>query len=187
MKGKDDKVLVVGIKNDNKDYFKRLYDRYHRELYFLAKKYLKNEELAKDSVQDIFLKLWKKRKTLDESSSIKSFLYTMLKNHVLNMIRDKKNHRKILNDLGQTDQRKFSRSRTEEEVIYSEYRDLVHTALKQLSPAQRKVFKMRSFEGLSNAEVAGKRKVSVNTVKTQFYLSSKFIRNYLKDYMNGHI
>lgn len=187
MKGKADKGLVSGIKNGEKDCFKRLYDKYHRELYFLAKKYLKNESLAKDSVQDIFLKLWNKRETLDASASIKSFLYTMLKNHVLNIIRDKRNHRKILKDLGRTDQRKFSRSKTEEEVIYSEYRDLVNTALKQLSPAQQKVFKMRSFDGLSNAEVAGKRKVSVNTVKTQFYLSSKFIRNYLKDYMKGHI
>lgn len=180
MKGIDDHILVEGIKKGDRESFKKLYNKYHKPLYYLSKKYLKNETFAKDAVQDIFVKLWKKRDELNESCSIKSFLFTMLKNHVLNMIRDKKNHRKILSELKRTDFSTSESNPIENKVIYSEYIDFLKKAIKKLSPAERKVFQMRSFEGLSNAEIAEENGVSVNTVKTQYYLSSKFVRNYLK-------
>src|SRR5690625_3404816 len=180
MKGKDDRSLVQGIKKDDRESFKRLYNRYYRPLFYVSKKYLKDGSIARDAVQDVFVKLWKKRDELDESYSIKSFLFTMLKNHVLNMIRDKKNHRKILNDLKYTDAHTSDSNPTEDKIIYAEYINFLKKALKKLSPAERKVFQMRSFEGLSNAEIAEQNEVSIHTVKTQYYLSSKFVRNYLK-------
>ncbi|SHG61652.1 RNA polymerase sigma-70 factor, ECF subfamily [Fodinibius roseus] len=180
MKGIDDHILVQRIKEGDRESFKKLYNRYHQPLYYLSKKYLKDEIFAKDAVQDIFVKVWKKRDELNASSSIKSFLFTMLKNHLLNMIRDKKNHRKILNELKHTDFSSSVSNPIENKVIYSEYLDFLKKAIKKLSPAERKVFQMKSFEGLSNDEIAERNEVSVNTVKTQYYLSSKFVRNYLK-------
>lgn len=183
MKVKDDHILVKGIKKGDRKSFKKLYNKYHKPLYYLSKKYLKDEIFAKDAVQDIFVKLWKNRDDLNESSSVKSFLFTMLKNHVLNMIRDKKNHRKILNELKRTERRTSDSNPIEDKIIYSEYIDFLKKALTNLTPAERKVFKMKSFEGLSNAEIAEQNEVSINTVKTQYYLSSKSVRNYL----NKHI
>lgn len=180
MKGKDDHILVRGIKRGNRESFKKLYNKYHKPLYYVSKKYLKNESFAKDAVQDVYIKLWQNRENLKESSSVKSYLFTMLKNHVLNMIRDKNNHRRILNELNRTEISAVRTNTTEDKVIYSEYVDFLKKALKKLSPAERKVFQMRSFEGLSNAEIAEQNEVSINTVKTQYYLSSKFVRNYLK-------
>lgn len=187
MKGKDDHILVRGIKKGNRESFKELYNKYHKPLYYVSKKYLKNDSFAKDAVQDIFIKLWQTRDSLKESSSVKSFLFTMLKNHVLNMIRDKKNHRKILSELKHTDLSTSDSNPIEDKVIYSEYLEFLKSALKKLSPAERKVFQMRSFEGLSNAEIAEQNEVSINTVKTQYYLSSKFVRNYLKKHADLYI
>ncbi|WP_185958331.1 RNA polymerase sigma factor [Fodinibius sediminis] len=168
------------MKNGDRTSFKRLYKKYHKPLYYLSRKYLKNEAIAEDAVQDVFIKLWQKREDLDESASVRSFLFTMLKNHVLNMIRDKKNHKRILKDLTLNEQQNPGYNPIENKIIYTEYLDFLKKALKKLSPAERKVFQMKSFEGLTNAEIAELNKVSINTVKTQYYLSSKFIRNYLR-------
>jgi RNA polymerase sigma-70 factor (ECF subfamily) len=177
---KNDTVLAGEIKKGNQQSFKILYNRYHKQLYYLARQYLKDEGLARDAVQDIFLKFWDKRQELDPSASIEAFLFTMLKNHVLNMIRDEKNRKKVIEEVKKTAENGEARNSTDEEIIYAEYRDILNRGIEKLSPAERKVFEMRSFEGLSNAEAADKKGVSEHTVKTQYYLGCKSIRDYLK-------
>lgn len=174
-----DTNLVKGLKRNSLKHFNKIYEKYHKQLYVFAIHYLKNKDLSKDVVQDIFLKLWEKRKDLDDELALKSYLFTMTKNHVLNMIRKKKNKKKIAASLKKTITNK-SRTTTEDEVQLNEYKQLVQKALNEISPAKREVFKMRRYAGMTNAEVAKERNVSIYTVKTQFYHVNKFIREYLK-------
>ncbi|MFH5883614.1 RNA polymerase sigma factor [Halalkalibaculum sp. DA3122] len=174
-----DSELVKKIRKGKKHALREIYERYHEQLYYVAKRYLKDEAFAEDAIQDIFLKLWKKRKELDPARSIKGLLFSMLKNHVIDMIRKRKTRNKVKDGYKKLSEDNRLRNSTIEELILAEYKDLVIQALKKLTPAQRKVFKMRSFEGLTNAEIAEKNNVSIHTVKTQYYRSSKFIREYL--------
>lgn len=176
----NDNILASKIKKGDRHAFKEIYDRYHAQLYFIARRYLENDSLAKDAVQDIFLKFWSKREELDESLSIKGFLFTMMKNHVLDMLRKRDTRKKTRERFKMLTEYNSHRCTTEEKVVYTEYEDLTRQALNQLSPAVREVFEMRNFKGFSNSEIAKKNDVSVNTVKTQFYLGSKYIRDYLK-------
>lgn len=177
---KTDTELSDEIKRGNRRSFREIYNRYHKNLYYLAWKYLKNENLAEDAVQDIFLKFWRKRKSLDHSLSVEGFLFTMLKNHVLNMVRDENNRKKIIREVSRSSQNTELQNVVEEEIIYDEYKEMFKEALTTLSPAQREVFEQRSLKGLSNGEIANKRNVSKHTVKTQYYLGSKAIRDYLE-------
>ncbi len=177
---KSNTTLAGEIKEGNTGALKKLYDRYHRQLYYVAKRYLKNKEFAEDAVQDVFLKIWDKRQSLDQNLSVEGLLFTMLKNHVLNMIRDEDRRKRIIEEVKQTAKTKESAQMVEGEVIYSEYENFLNKAISKLSPAKQEVFKLRSIEGLSNEETAEKRNVSKHTVKTQYYLGSKLIRNYLK-------
>lgn len=153
----NNKVLAIEIKSGNAQSFRVLYNRYHKQLYYLARQYLKDKNLAEDAVQDVFLKFWDARHKLNPSSSIEGLLFTMLKNHVLNMIRDENNRKKVIDEVKRTAQRRESRNTLEEEILYSEYKNLIKKALVKLSPAKREVFELRSFKGLSNAEVADKK------------------------------
>jgi RNA polymerase sigma-70 factor (ECF subfamily) len=175
-----DKALAVEIKKGNSKAFKKLYDRYHKQLYYLAKNYLKDQNLARDAVQEVFLKFWNKRENLDHSSSVSGFLFVMLKNHLLNMMRDEHKRQKVIEEVKRMTANNEFANVVEEEIAYSEYKNIIENGLAKLSPAQKEVFELRSFEGLSNAEVAEKKHVSEHTVKTQYYLSSKFIRSHLK-------
>lgn len=176
----DNATLASEIKKGGKGALKKLYNRYHKQLYFVAKRYLKNEELAEDAVQDVFLKVWDKRERLDQERSIEGFLFTVLKNHVLNMVRDEKTRQKMLDEIRQANTAKESSHAADERVIYSEYKNLLDRAINKLSPAKKEVFKLRSRQGLTNKEIADRRGVSKHTIKTQYYLGSKYVRNYLK-------
>jgi len=175
----NDTNLVEGLKKDRLNHFNKIYDKYHKQLYVFAIHYLKDKNLSKDAVQDVFLKLWEKRKKLDDELALKNYLFTMTKNRVLNMIRKEENKKRIIDSLKKTVSNK-SHSVTEDEIQLNEYKQLVQKALQKISPAKREVFKMRRFSGMSNAEVAEERNVSIYTVKTQFYHVTKFIRKYLK-------
>ncbi len=55
----EDQALFLLIKKRDKEAFSALYYKYHAYLYAVALRYLKNKDLAEDSVQHVFIKLWK--------------------------------------------------------------------------------------------------------------------------------
>lgn len=179
MNYKEDSRLAGEIKKGSDHAFEMIYRKYHGQLYGIAIKYLRSQELAEDAIQDIFLKLWSKRQDLDQSLSIRDFLFTMLRNHVLNMIRN--DRRRVLKHMSFSEQTKKADDYTPEEATYiSECEDIVEKGIRQLPDGKRVIFKMRRLEGLSNDEVAKKLGISIFTVKTQLYHATKFLRDFIK-------
>ena len=174
----NDTLLAQKIWEGSEEAFRVIYDRYHVQMYYVAQKYVKDPGLAEDAIQEIFVKLWKKRGEIDETKSLKGFLFTMLRNHVLNVIRDKKNQ--IVAFSSVEEKSLPNRNLTEDEVLYNEYHDIVKKGISELSDRKREVFELRTLSGYSNSEVAEILKINIKTVKTHYYLSSKFIRAYLK-------
>lgn len=174
----DDSGLVRLIRLGDSRAFEEVYERYHRQLYYMAMKYLKSKELSEDAVQEIFVKLWHKRGELDPDKSVKGFLFISLKNHVLNMIRNRKN--KILSGVELKEDQHLTGNNVMDEVIYTEYEYILNRGLAELSDKKRKVFELKTFNGFSNSEVADLLLISINTVKVHYYHGSQFIRSYLE-------
>lgn len=173
----NDTELVLKIRSGGEEAFREIYDRYHIQMFYIAKKYVKSPTLAEDAVQDVFIKLWEKRLVLDEKKSIKGFLFTILKNHVLNMIRDKKEQ--IISFSQVKEILLPKKNVTEDEIIYQEYVDILEQGKKELSDRKREIFELKTVEGKTNSEVADRLGLNIRTVKTHYYLSSKFIKVYL--------
>ncbi len=178
MRDYDDKGLVRLIRLGDKHAFEEIYHRYHKQLYYLAMKYLKSKNLSEDAVQEIFIKLWQKRDQLDPEKSVKGFLFISMKNHVLNMIRNRKN--KIISDLELEENQHHTERNVMNEIIFSDYEQLLQRGLSELPDRKRKVFELKAFQGLTNSEVAEVLLISINTVKVHYYHGSQFIRSYLK-------
>lgn len=176
----NDTFLAEKIGQDDEQAFRVLYNRYHVQLYYIAKKYLKDPGLAEDAVQDIFVKCWNKRKSLDPARSVKGYLFTMLKNHVLNMIRDRKKEITSMAEIPAGGEP--SRNTVQEDIAYKESRQLVEKGLAGLSDRKREIFELKVFNGHSNSEVAEMLDISVRTVKTHYYNGSKFMKAYLKNH-----
>ena len=86
----DDEKLFALIEQGDEGAFTQAYERYHKLLYVLAYRYLMSSDMAEDVVQHVFSRLWEFRSELRVGISLKNYLFTMTKNHVLNLIRNGK-------------------------------------------------------------------------------------------------
>jgi len=179
IKKKNDKNLIRKLSKGNEKAFRRIYLTYHKELYSVALKYLYVEENASDAVHDIFLKLWENRKDLEKYDTISKFLFTALKNHVLNMVNERK--RKLKKNIEIAEEKKREENIAENVVSLSEYRQVVQKAVKELPESRRRIYELRTENGLTNQEIANHLGLSIHTVKTQYYRGTKFIKNYVRD------
>lgn len=176
----EDKTISNQLKKGDKEALREAYTKYHTQLYGVAVKYLKSKNLAEDAVHDVFIKLWNHRQKLDTQKSLKGFLFTSMKNHVLNMIRNHK--RDVEKNMSYALLRPVSQNKTESELTLKNYKKVFEDALQELPEGKREVFDLKMKSGLSNKKIAEKLDVSVNTVKSQYYKASRFIKGYLSEH-----
>lgn len=172
--------LIKKLKAGDECAYEQIYLAYHKNLYGMAVKWLKDRSLAKDAVQNIFIQLWDYRKKLDpdRAECLKPLLITFLRNEVLNTIRNR--NKRIQEHIEFSWQRKKTSNSTEEAVIYSDYRRIIESGLKNLSYRQEQIHRMRMEQGLSNKEVAKKLNISIHAVKSQYYLATRSLREYMR-------
>ena len=167
-------ALVKALKEGNQLAFSIVYKTYAAQTFSLAFKYLLNKELAEDAVQNLFLKLWLKTEEIDETKPITRYLFTMLKNDLLNTLRDSKKNIYLLEDCLSMVLELEDNSQNEN--LKQEQMNIIQQALEQLSPQRRKVFEMKVSGKYSNQEIADKLNLSINTIKFQYSQSLKQIR-----------
>jgi RNA polymerase sigma-70 factor (ECF subfamily) len=171
-----DEALLDLMKMDNEKAFKVIYKRHHGLLYVTAYKYLKDPELSKDAVQYTFLKFWEMRKQILIRIDLTNYLYTMLKNHVLNEIRNNQTALEKIYEMSQMtsdyDDRLLEELEEKEQIHH------LYKAIEQL-PEQKKQVCLFKLEGnLSNQEIAERMGISVPTVKTHYSVAIKLLRQH---------
>ncbi len=170
-------TLSERIKNGDKKAFRILFDRYYRSLCFFACKYVNNLTTAEDLVQELFLKIWDNRTELVFERSLKSYLYTSIKNSCLNHLKHLQVENKYIQDKQELESRAFFQEQMEQEELHR----AIYSAINQLPPSCRKVFELSRFNGLKHKEIAKEMGISVNTVKAQMVKAIKTLRKELQN------
>lgn len=174
----EDNVLFLLIKKRDKDAFAAVYRKYHSYLYALAFKYLKSEEMAEDAVQQIFVKLWETSAKIEIEVNLKNYLYTMIKNHILNQFRNNRESVSLNYVNAQTETVKaedFTEKLEEQEL-----RDFLYRGIDNLPPQKREVCRLKLEEKLNNQEIANRMDISIHTVKSHYQESVKILREYFQ-------
>ncbi|HKL32234.1 MAG TPA: sigma-70 family RNA polymerase sigma factor, partial [Tangfeifania sp.] len=78
------------LQNGDEKALNELFDLYYSALYLFANKYLQDMDLARSLVQQVFIDLWTKRERITVSTSVKSYLYTTVKNRCIDVLRKTK-------------------------------------------------------------------------------------------------
>ena len=174
IRDKDDEHLLRLLRQGSKDAFTCIYERYHKMLYALSYKYLKSRVATEDAVQHVFVKLGAHRADLTIMANLRSYLYAMTKNYVLNYIRNEQSAVRHSYRMAQT------AGAVEDNLLETIERKELMAAFYQaitLLPAQKKEICLLKMEGkLSNQEIADKMQLSVNTVKTHYAQAIKLLR-----------
>lgn len=133
--------------------------------------------MAEDVVQHVFSRLWEFRSELRVGISLKNYLFTMTKNHVLNLIRNENSAIAKNYEMAQ------SASPYEDSLIEKlEKKELMSSFYKAVDmlPAQKRdICLMKVQEELTNQEIAERMNLSVNTIKTHYSEALKLLRIHL--------
>ncbi|WP_455587589.1 RNA polymerase sigma factor [Bacteroides sp.] len=176
----NEETIVRQMKEGNQLAFTLLFNEYSKQVYSLSFKYLYNRDLAEDVVQNVFFKIWERRKEIDESRPFNRYLFTILKNDLLNVLRDRtkeifsiSENLNLLNSLA---------DEVEEPELDEEQLRLVRKAIEQLSPQKRKIVELKISGEYSNQEIADKLNLSINTIKFQYSQALKELRTIIRIY-----
>ena len=136
--------------------------------------------IGEDIVQNIFLKLWNDRKTLEIENSLKSYLLKAVRNYCLDELR----HRRIIDEHVAYELKSGSIDidTTENYILYSDLCRQLKNALEQLPPQEREVFEMSRLENIKYQEIANRLNISVRTVEVRISKALKQLRILLKDF-----
>ena len=121
-----------------------------------------------------------KREELDENKPINRFLFTVLKNDLLNILRDSKSNIFVLDDCLEI-LNYIDGEDTEAQDFDREQVEMIRSAMDQLSPQRKKIFSMKMSGKYSNQEIADRLNLSVNTIKFQYSQSLKQIKEWVRE------
>lgn len=152
-----------------------IFKQLHKPLMFYAYKFIKDEDIAKDMVQDAFLCILK-RQYNEPIENLKTFLYKCVRNNCINYI----NHR-IIEAKYQEEairiRHEIEYFDTHQSIIEKEMYQTLMNAIEEL-PAHYKIpFNLSRFDHLTNKEIAEKLDLPVRTVETKIYRALTILRN----------
>lgn len=148
----DERSLVLRLIDGNEDAFCELYAAYKNRLIYFAMRFLKSREYAEDVFQDAFTIIWQGRRFINPDASFSSYLYTIVRNRILNQLRDLVNQDKLKEQILQ--QAVDYSNDTQNEILANDLKQLISCAMQQLTPRQRKIFEMSREQQMSHKEIA---------------------------------
>ncbi|WP_343744953.1 RNA polymerase sigma-70 factor [Chitinophaga sp.] len=177
------KELLYRIQfHDDQLAFKAFYQQQMFPLYQFALAFLKQHQQAEEAVNDVFVKLWQRRHTLQEIDNIKVYLYVAVKHTALNQLRAATTFEEADLDNVQVPQVRFC-SGAEQLLLTHELQDAIAAAIRQLPPKCRMIFKLIKEDGLSYKEVAGILNISPKTVDAQLMIAMKKLSASLQPFL----
>ncbi len=163
----DPNATLREIRNRNHFVFQRLFEDHYGDLVKYANEYLFDKDSSEDVVQEVFIQIWEKSYKIRIKTTLKAYLYTMVRNRCLN----------ILKSIKITDTANFIELRTIFDSEYDFYPlsnddktiryDLALKIVEALPSKMRTIVKLRFVNQYRYAQIADELGVSVNTVKTQ--------------------
>lgn len=154
--------------------FAEIYNRYWALLYKHAYRLIKDQDLAQDVVQEVFVNLWDKINTIDLQFSISSYLYTAVRNKVLNLIqRDKVKNNYIESFANFV---ACSEAITDYRLRERLLKEKIEKEVAALPSKMRQVFEMSRIQNMSHKQIAEELNLSDKTVKKQMSNAIKILR-----------
>ena len=170
---------IQSLKAGDQSSFERLYRFYYKGLCAFSAQYVPLTE-AEEIVQDTMMWIWENKETLNPDLSIKSLLFTMVKNKSLNLLTRQDIRRKVHQEIIDNFQEAF-----EDPDLYlnGELFRLYRTALAHMPADFREAFELNRKYHLTHREIANKLGISPQTVNYSISQALKLLRTELKDYL----
>ena len=172
------KCLIEG----DEEAFVALYNKYHRKIYYTVVKMTQSEDMAQDVTQNVFLKIWETRATLNPEKNFAAYISVICRNAIFDIFKKATLEEAVKKELQQFAE--VSECDGEDEDFYEIYKNLLDEAIAALPPQRRVVFELCKLQEKTYDEVAHSMNIARSTVQDHIVKANKFIREYLLTHGN---
>ena len=174
----EQQILYLKIKEGSEEAFNKVFELYYSRLCYFADHILHDFDFSRSLVQEVFVDLWVNREKQEISGSLKSFLFSTVKNRALDVLKHRKVESKFLAYHSEKEETVSFQDLVEE----AELNERINSAIQELPPRCRDIFILCRFEELKYSEIAERLNISVKTVEMQINIALKRMRQKLSDY-----
>lgn len=168
----------------HEELFHNLFREYEQKLYVFVVKVLRSEALARDIIQDVFLKLWTIRDQLSQMENVNGYVYRMAENRVYDHLRTAATQENARKELWNRLQGTESEA-TDSKVKTREYAEVIQRAINQLPPQRRLIYLMNRQEGMKYKEIADELNLSPHTVRNQLSEAFQQVGTYVRSHLSS--
>jgi RNA polymerase sigma-70 factor (ECF subfamily) len=166
---------------DKEDFFRSIVSEHQDRIYRLCWSYVQNRDDRKDLYQNILIKMWKGLDSLQDKSSVSTWIFRLSVNTSIDYIRRNKKHRSISSDIDITNVNIIDRTNDiEGNLILSENIKILHNFINQLSFIDKTLiyFYLEDLKYREIAEILG---ISEKNVSIKLHRIKRLLKEYFKD------
>lgn len=171
----DDELYALMLE-DKRAAFHVVYDRYKAAMLLYAAKRVPLE-IAEDLVHDVFIRVWNNRDEIDISEKFAGYLFKSLRNIIIDHMAKDSNAQRYLDALSSFAQ-SYSMDRADDKLRETLFLEGIQMLLQHFNPQYLEIFKLR-IEGYSNPEIAERLGLSEKTVRNQYSIILKYLKDKL--------
>ena len=165
---------LAGVREGNAAAFEGVFRTYYRRLCGVVYAYVGSAESAEEIVQELFLKIWRQRESLEITDSLQGYLFRAARNEALNHLKHQRVELQWRGREQAADQRVAPSA--DDALAERELSRAIEAAIAALPERCRMVFTMSRRQGLSYAEIAESLGISVKTVEVHIGRALKSLR-----------
>ena len=172
--------MIKRMKGGDRESFNKLFRSFYKPLVRFCIRFVADEDVAAEIVQDLFVKLWTGREKLNITSSFNAYLMSSVRNAAYTYINMQRVHNEVHTVMytGESDEIDPS-EQLQSNNLEASYRKV----LAAMPEKRREVFLASRFDGLKYAEIAEKFNLSQKTVEAHMVAAIKQLREGLKEYL----
>ena len=186
MQSAKEQSIISAIQESDQAAFEQLFFEYHQPLIRFAFGITRSKELSRDTVQDVFLKIWRNRKAWMVKKSFRVYLYQSVRNQALNLLEKQKSHIRLQENYSfdyatpmglWEDNLNSFRGLSEQDTKRVMQ---IWVLVDRMPDRRRLVFELHRKDGLSYKEISKILDISLKTVENHMGQAIKYLRNELE-------
>ena len=177
-----DDQLMEAVVNREGDALERIYKRYESLLRTVILGVIRDESDVEDVLHDVLLQLWEQGHRYNPNEKgLRGLLVTLARRRALDRLRRRAAYRRATESLKTDADNPLTceTSTMSSQVEIHDLSELLNRVIQELPEAQKEVVDLAFFKGMSQREIAAKRRISLGTVKTRLHLAQRKLYNYL--------
>ena len=178
MRNSESYSIVRRIKEGDKAAFREIFRLYYPSIHTFITGFTKDATLAEDIAQDVFMKVWIYRSSLDEEMPIRSYLFLLARRQICSWFRRKLTLQKHIVELSEQELESIIEDSNLTEA--TELQAIAEEIIANMPDKRRTVFVLSHGKGLSSDDIAEIMNISPRTVHKHLELATKTLRNKLK-------